>query len=316
MMGLPPPTTLPTKLTMFGLLDVEDRRSVQLPLDDENEKVAAEVCFDWVRGQKPDWRPGIDTVVIHEKGSKIRIASLHPAAVSHACRVLNRRLIAVLRRKGYTRDSFRTNTFSLYNKDPTALLYSADLSKASDYIHHHFIEAFIESVAEAQQWSEVEKSVFLRCHGRMRLPDGSLTTMGAHMGLGGTWALLATMNQFCLDRATGGDCKKGKICGDDALGLLTPKEVREYERALTQDVGLKINHAKKFYGKKGVFCENYAEKDGKHTATCYQVTKIAEATGAKTKYGFTEEGLCLIQSLEKVTKDKHAHASLRYSAKC
>jgi hypothetical protein len=315
MMGLPTyREPQPQAVIMFDQHYADERRTLHLPWNDENEEVAAKVCFDWVLGQEPGWRPGIDTVVIHEKGSKIRIASLHPAAVSHACRVLNRRLLATLRRKGYTRDSFGSNTFTLYNRDSSALLYSTDLSKASDHIHHHFIEAFIESVAEAQQWSDRERNVMLRCHGSMRLPDGTLTTMGAHMGLGGTWAILATMNLFCLDWATNGDHKKGRVCGDDALGLLTLREKEKYNDMLTKGVGLKVNHIKSFYGKKGVFCENYAEKDGVHTATCYQVTKIAEATGAKTKYGFTDEGMGLIKSLQAVLEDTTVHPALRYSA--
>jgi len=236
-------------------------------------------------------------------------------------RTINQRLLATLRRKGYTKDSLGQFEFKLVG-EVDSQLYSADLSKASDYIQHDILYAILRGAADGQQWSDKELDALAKCSGAMAVTRNGvemLTSSAAHMGLGGTWAVLSVLNLFALDRATGGDTRKGRVCGDDMIGLLTPAERDTYVRILTKSCKLKLNEEKSFYGANGVFCEHFVEidhEDSKETmATCHKTRKIAESTGAKTRYGFTDDGMGIIESLSSIANDPRQFQAHRVTAK-
>jgi hypothetical protein len=161
-----------------------------------------------------------------------------------------------------------------------SLLYSADLSAATDEIPHRVARYFAKCLCEKLERTEDIEVCDKLFGSKIMADDRSETTCGIHMGLGPTWVLLCLINGFAAWKA-GAEKNSYVIQGDDLLGLWTPKMIRVYERTLTR-LGLVINKSKSFIGKAGVFCERLAVADDGLLAYVRDVGHLAEVTAAKS----------------------------------
>jgi hypothetical protein len=205
---------------------------------------------------------GVEVNAIKERGFKTRVVSSHPAYVTHYSRCVSRHLLPVLKDSLVSRDSLRNLTIELKNKSDQAVLYSADLTAASDWIDHTVGQAALKGILEGLGVQHAEIESALRCLEPYRINNEGkykdrITTRGAHMGLGTTWTVLSILNFFAA-RAAGAPIGSFKICGDDLIGLWTRKQIAFYEEAI-EDLGLKLNKTKSFIGPRGVFCEKLIE---------------------------------------------------------
>jgi hypothetical protein len=227
----------------------------------------------------------VNTVAIPERGEKVRVASLHPAYLTHYSRCIAEYTLPFLKWFGASKDILRGKPIFL--KGPRgAQVYSADLTAASDWIHHRVGRAVLEGLLTGLGMPQLDIDAALRCVegykivGESTILDGQTTVRGCHMGLGSTWTILSILNIWAAVTA-GAPKGSFKVCGDDLVGLWPLEVVQEYERNI-QQIGLKLNKSKSYYGPSGVFCEQIVksrsvDKGKRTTAQSFYITKIGEA---------------------------------------
>jgi len=102
------------------------------------------------------------------------------------------------------------------------------------------------------------------------------------------------------------DQRTHKQCGDDLIGLFTPRQEGIYRTTLEDDLRLKYNQRKSFVGQRGRFCENHVRivhSDEKETlAACRPGPKIAEIVGARELNGFTDNPVTMTEGLAKLCR--------------
>jgi hypothetical protein len=243
-----------------------------------------------------DRPPPIRTLPLNELGGKIRVASIHPGTLAHLGRVYNRRLIPILTR-------MRAHKWTLWGKPVRlqgkkgALLYSADLSKATDRIDHQLAKQVLETIAYCQNWSPEDRKAASVLVSPMRLPDGRVTSRGIHMGLGTSWTILSLMNSWA---ASANPVGSYQICGDDLIALWDQEQVHRYEARL-KDIGLVSNTSKAFYGHHGVYCEQLVAIDPRNKnstiASSLPLLRLAEAFGSRQRFGITDSPLAVREGL-------------------
>jgi hypothetical protein len=160
------------------------------------------------------------------------------------------------------------------------MLYSADLSKATDYIPHDLAQFVANELCDICGYSESRRHILKKMLGAHKLPDGRITTNGIHMGLGPAWTILCLLNGFAAWYA-GASKEDHQICGDDLIGLWPQSTQQGYESTL-QRLGLVVNQEKSYKGSLGVFCERIVQLDSTGTeATVLDVGHLSAATAAK-----------------------------------
>jgi len=216
-----------------------------------------------------------------------------------------------------------------------ALLYSADLSAATDYIPHELgrrlgkwlnSKVFTDS-ENRSRWDDAVE-LLLGPHSvvngqgsfggifepavrraepkfsntldsyRDALESSKLleTSRGLHMGLGPSWVILSLINLAAAWIAAPEHRNSAAVCGDDLIALWTPEEVQKYESTLTA-LGLVVNRSKSFYGPRGVFCEQIVERKNTWSAESRVVVGPAEAGASKWKGRVTKSPLTCLEAL-------------------
>nr|WLK77410.1 RNA-dependent RNA polymerase [Suillus luteus narnavirus 2] len=226
-------------------------------------------------------RPLIKAIAIEELGQKVRVASLHPAALAHFSRNFLERIMPLLKRLGATKKILRNEPVRIKGS-PGCKIYSADLTAASDFIDHNLGRSVLEGICDALDVEPITKSAVMKCIGPMELENGDTTRTGAHMGLGTTWSILCILNHWCASNA--GPQTSFSICGDDLVAAWTPHQVAIYENSIRR-VGLVLNKAKSFYGESGVFCEQFVtikrETQNYRLYESIALPRLAEITAAR-----------------------------------
>jgi hypothetical protein len=217
-------------------------------------------------------------LLLPERGNKLRGATISPAFVVVQGQRINAAWISLLATSkchSYTlsgstglprsiKQGIERNGLS-----EDFILTSADLSAASDYIHHQAAWAVWRGYTRALEGRLPEFIVelgYLLVGGRMRnIPDGDFgntqswySQRGALMGIPLAWPVLSELQDFCAHKA----CKAANIsgspyviCGDDLGAAWTEKAQKAYYDMLFR-VDLRLNAYKTYESRTGlVFVE-------------------------------------------------------------
>jgi hypothetical protein len=155
-----------------------------------------------------------------------------------------------------------------YSKEDDFEFLSADLSAASDYIHHDLARAVWWGIVEAtRDIKDMEDyiSVGMACIGTQQTEIAGRvvkTSRGILMGLPLTWPILSLIQEFCAWRALSKVNQSSAIkripvaiCGDDLVAAWTRRHTHVYHEELLA-VGLVANKAKEYRSTRGaVFVE-------------------------------------------------------------
>jgi hypothetical protein len=227
-------------------------------------------------------QPTVKPAVVKDLGGKVRIASLHPAALTHFSRNMAERLMPVIKKIGATSAILRGGNIFVRSNRSNANLFSADLTAASDYIDHELGRTVLNAIGDALHITGSTRAALLQCVRRFEIiGTDKETRQGAHMGLGTTWTILSLLNHYAGVCASGNQ-KTFAICGDDLIGFWSEDQVQEYYHALNR-LGLVPNKSKSYFGDSGVFCEMQVLKDTKRTARSVRHPGLAELTFARSK---------------------------------
>jgi hypothetical protein len=259
----------------------------------------------------------LEPVTIKEIGNKIRIVTKHPAGEL----ILNRHITSTWTKILFQHPAVRKLKdeieFSLKPErgSNTPVLYSADLSQATDFIPHALAQRI------ASEWMEYywpgswmnakilgslgphhlytnETSAEARTQYRMETP---LTKRGIHMGLGSSWTILNLINIIAAQMA-GAPSGSYAVCGDDLIGFWQPETISRYNTAI-ESMGLALNHSKSFVSKfSGVFCERLTVVSGKGhhmKATVLKPHKLSTKHAARYAFGFKDNLIGQLGGLER-----------------
>nr|WLK77409.1 RNA-dependent RNA polymerase [Suillus luteus narnavirus 1] len=224
----------------------------------------------------------VKPTIIEELGGKIRVASIHPSYLAHFSRNMAERLIPNLMSIPSMRNSI-TGKVRLKATSRDAVLYSADLTAASDYIEHSLGRHILLSISRALKFDKVTEKAMLRCISSFEITGtNEVTRGGAHMGLGVTWTVLCLMNHYAATVASDAE-NSFAICGDDLVAYWTPHQIKIYE-SIMSELGLVLNTSKSYTGESGVFCEKLISKEVKNRkfASSIDIPKISELTSVKS----------------------------------
>uniref|UniRef100_A0AAT9H812 RNA-dependent RNA polymerase n=1 Tax=Rhizopus microsporus narnavirus 2 TaxID=3156533 RepID=A0AAT9H812_9VIRU len=227
-------------------------------------------------------RRTVKPIAIEELGQKVRVASLHPAALAHFSRGMAQRTMPLLKRCRVFRKVLYGDTVRVRGVR-FARLYSADLTAASDYISHSIGQAVLRGIARALGVKGVTEKALMACLGPMEVLDPRLgrivpTRSGAHMGLGTTWTVLCILNHWAASNA--GPPSSFAICGDDLVAAWTEHQVAIYNESIRR-LGLVSNSSKSYYGERGVFCERLMVPEKPGSFVSISMPRLAEITFAR-----------------------------------
>lgn len=203
--------------------------------------------------------PGVRPVAIPEMGGRIRVASLHPVEEVLTARAITGKMLAALKGWVTTRAMLRAEEVRLQPSSPQAKLFSADLSKATDYIGHRLAQRVGAMLCEKLGLTD-DLDDLTRILGPKLTDDGDYTKSGVHMGLGPSWIILSILNSYAAWKA-GVNKDTYAVCGDDLIGYWTKAQTEKYAKTLTE-LGLVVNQDKSFFGRRGVFCERIVTPRG------------------------------------------------------
>nr|WAK73586.1 RNA-dependent RNA polymerase [Phytophthora palustris narna-like virus 3-1] len=288
-------------------------------------------------------RPPLEPIPLPEMGDKIRLASTHSAPEVWLSRKVNHDWLKFLKRSVHnTKWTLRGKPVMLSRKARSqerghTLLYSADLSAATDYIPHKVAQAVALVLCQKARYSAdrtrdimallgehtildprndvTSKETFLKIVQRLqacddaafdeafleRLEEGAYqrTTNGIHMGLGPSWVILSLLNHAAAALACPGNDKSYSVCGDDLIALWTSQEIARYEANLTE-LGLVVNTAKCFRGPRGVFCEQLVEMESPYFARSRTVEGPAELGVSKVIAGRSRDKYAATEALTRL----------------
>jgi hypothetical protein len=250
----------------------------------------------------------LEPVAISEIGNKTRVVTKHPAGEL----MLNRHITSTWTKILFQHTAVRKlRDDVVFHINPekgrqTPLLYSADLSQATDYIPHILAQRFARVWMEGYwpgHWMNELVLQSLGPHHLLRSDDPPevrddhrfrtpLTTRGIHMGLGSSWTILNLIN-IVAARLAGAPRGSFRVCGDDLIGFWQPETIQRYE-TLMDEFGLVVNKSKSFtspYG--GVFCERVVKpvynNYGKAAyAEVLPPRKLSTVHAARYVFGFRE----------------------------
>jgi hypothetical protein len=202
--------------------------------------------------------------VLHlpEAGNKIRTATVHNAAFVSILRTINQVLLRIAKSKPQIREPLKGRPVEALLKvlySPHHKVFSADLSKASDYIPFELAHSVVDAICDTLGYSDLWRRNLKIATGPFLLKDGDLsfqTTRGLLMGLGVTWPILSIINSFCAEFRSR-TINDYLIMGDDLLGIWSRKRIKTYKKNL-RELRLKINLRKSIISDDfGVFTEQY-----------------------------------------------------------
>jgi len=253
---------------------------------------------------KPRQPPLLRPITVPELGGKVRIATMHPAVLVYTARDMTSRLLPGIRHLLPLRDVMGNRPIRITSTGPRAKVYSADLSKATDYMPHKVAQAILLKMAEIMEIESHESAAIKVILGRQTVNDEQGTPLvtkgGVHMGLGLGWIALNIVNMFAAYKA-GVPATSFAVCGDDLCGYWTQKNIQAYEHTVSS-LGLVINKEKSFIGDAGVFCEQFVRVVSPQTAESMSYCRLAEATAAKRRTRSTRVPIrTLIDPLLKTT---------------
>jgi hypothetical protein len=242
----------------------------------------------------------IDTLPIAERGGKVRVASLHPAEEITVARRLTQLWMPILRRLRSVRRSLQRGAVESYKlkRRQGDVVYSADLSAATDYVPHTVARCAARELALATDmkggWLPILDDLF----GPKDTDSGAgRTCNGIHMGLGPTWTVLCILNCFAAEYA-GAAPGSYQVCGDDLVASWPESVCDRYEQTLER-LGLKVNRSKSFRGLRGVFCERPVRIDGKFIIVDV-ANKLSALTASRFAADRSRSALGISQDLAKV----------------
>jgi hypothetical protein len=254
--------------------------------------------------------PTAEITPIPEIGGKIRVASLHHAAETHAGRDLTRRYLRHLRDIVTTREMLRHETVTLSNADLGSQLYSADLKAATDFMPHDVAHRCVSRIAKHIGLPGDQKVIDTIFGSHVIAGRDSMSRRGVHMGLGLTWVALGVLNSFCADRA-GAKKESYSVCGDDLIGLFTDVTRRRYERNL-EEIGLVANKDKSFFGKRGVFCEMLVTKRVGENRVTAHARDVGHVSGLAASKYFARRTKARLAVMSELGKNRHPLSELMY----
>jgi len=234
---------------------------------------------------------------------------LHPAEEVYIARCLTHRVLPHLKRLKTFRRTLFGQSIKLTNvvdKGRTEM-YSADLSKATDYATHEASQMFWEGLCEVINQPDWVREAGTKILGPKQMPGGTNTTRGIHMGLGLSWPVLCLFNDWAAWSA-GAPEGSYAVCGDDLSGLWSQDTMDRYEERLKL-IGLVSNADKSFRGPRGVYCEQMVRiaRSGTYAYSTPQLT-MAEATTGKLRGNFTKQALAVLNGLgEAVSSGRVTH---------
>nr|WAK73590.1 RNA-dependent RNA polymerase [Phytophthora palustris narna-like virus 5] len=281
--------------------------------------------------------PWMATNAIPEMGGKVRLATTHEADEVFISRDITQRWMPLLKKLILTRHVIRGEGVRFKRSTPScrSRLYSADLSAATDWIPHdlakriakvvnsHTMRAGLvpifndlcEIILSAHalapsDWTECcihfEDYQPFAPYWDQRLQDEYITRRGIHMGLGPSWVILCLIN-IAAGLYASQDTNSFRVCGDDLVSDWTPEEVRRYESFL-EDLGLKINRSKAFYGPRAVFCELLVTKRANGTVRSKDVGHLAQDAASKWKAKRSADAAAIASSLALSARERHFYA--------
>jgi hypothetical protein len=198
---------------------------------------------------------------IRERAHKVRVASIHSCEEVQVARRVTQLWMPLLKRLRCTRHALKRgvrNDFKLERHEGD-VVYSADLSKATDYFPHEVARYIASELCELTGMKEGWNEVLMNLFGPKVLisEQGELETkVGIHMGLGPSWIILCLANAFCAE-AAGAARESYQVCGDDLIGSWPRTVCRGYAQNLS-GLGLEENSEKSFVGRAGIFCGKFA----------------------------------------------------------
>lgn len=240
-------------------------------------------------------------VAITSLGGKIRVITKHPSPQVTYARSIMACWISIVKRLApchAVRGSVPRIYAPIKYSPVDCILFSADLSKATDLIDHDLAIRYAnmitsittpENILRSQAYQLFEYKELqddeglytnLNDHWKRKLKSAfeknfGITKNGIHMGLGPTWAILSLINIGCALDA-GAPANSFSVCGDDLIGYWPEEIITKYILNL-QRHGLSVNISKSFRSKiTGVFCEGYAKIISPGVATIIWATKMSE----------------------------------------
>jgi hypothetical protein len=260
---------------------------------------------DYVLDQLPSTPRKLKPLGLIESGRKIRVATLHDCITVHAARVLTRASLGPLKTLTCLRDILSGREIKLEPlKVKNTLLYSADLSAATDHISHELAKLLWDGYSRALRLPQHLHKAGHQILGPQLVEgyeDRGPTTCGVHMGLGLSWPLLCLVNGWAAWDA-GARRDTYAVCGDDLIGNWDKKCCDRYEANLAA-AGLVVNTSKSFRGPRGVFCERLVRTNKEGVAISHTCVTMAEAAAAKHGWGAGETWAAVSAHLEKVVTD-------------
>lgn len=253
---------------------------------------------------------------IHGADGKIRVITVHHNSVSWCARAMSHFLFPLLKDLVVTRDILRDREVTLIGKHPSDLLYSADLSKATDPISiplSRFVLTETVKHTGKPAWFDDAMNATIATH-KCDTPDGNAVELqcGALMGLGPGWFVLCVLNAFCAWRA-GATKRSFAVCGDDLIGLWSQTVIDRYETMLER-LGLKANKAKSFRSERaGVFCERFVRRTGPDQAKSEACLRLGEAVAMKARANRTD--MTVVDSLSRDQKGPLSELGRRTAAR-
>jgi len=230
-------------------------------------------------------------LALPERGQKIRIASISPAAAVAAGQRINKFLLKLLKRTsihGYMLNGAHGIPKGLrqgcqrWGHEKDFEINSMDLSAASDWIPHSVANAVWEAICDASgnRIPLFYQLLGHKCLGPMKvqgLPEtlneynGRTTTNGILMGLPLTWPILSLLNEYASDRACADFLRDNRAqghrmpnsmfrhpgthrpfaIGGDDFIGAWTKRHTAHYEKRLEKLGLKVNHHKTFKSKVG-----------------------------------------------------------------
>lgn len=240
-------------------------------------------------------------VPIVEPNGKIRVITIHPSESVWAARAMTQWIMVRTKKLTFSRQMMRDDVVNITNKSQSKeglVLYSADLSKATDPISVPLARLVLQNIVEVTGkpawWDEAVEACITEM--QVEMPSGRTFTnkCGALMGLGPCWSVLTLLNAFAAHEAGAPDGSY-QVCGDDLIGLWPQRVCDAYEDVISR-LGLEANSSKSFRSRTGgVFCERLVRRVSDSAAFAKHCMRIGEAVGSKSEAG--KKGRAVVDSL-------------------
>nr|QYV43041.1 MAG: RNA-dependent RNA polymerase [Narnaviridae sp.] len=257
---------------------------------------------------------------------KARAVTLHPADEVLSARTLTAKWMPKISRCHDMQNAVGRPT-ALRSRDKSAKLFSLDLSKATDKTHHdvakYFAHKWIDKIGSSNP--EEDKKLVDRLFSPKSIleTDGTrtATTCGVHMGLGPTWVILCLMNMYAAWRANLGPSTR-QICGDDMAVLANTNQRDKIKSALEDELFLKVNEKKSFFGPRGVFCETFGKvertkfgvsarfEDVGHMSVSLATRSVTDTKTQSFNVARTLDGSTAIGRVDEITRKLHVPKKL------